>query len=309
MSKAFRRWRSASVPNSVRQIIKRVIALAPGLADAPGERGLRSLPDWEYVPEGWRDGDPRGVGWCHPSIVETQRRHWIVYSELIRGKGPLGFYFFTRGPITPTDQGGHNVHMTFAYVFARAAHRQTDISVLDWGGGVGYYALMAESLLPEVRLDYVVKEIPEFVALGRELMPAVRFESDEEACLVRRYDLVLASSSLQYARDWRRVLSRLAAAAQHWLFLTRVPVARRGDSFVVVQRPKAYGYHTEYISWVLSRDALLSQTAALGLTLEREFLTGGTTRYLNAPEDAETLGFLFRVPATADRELNIPRSG
>lgn len=268
--------------------------------EAGGPRSIRH--EWEWVPEGWRDGDPRGAGWCHPSVIATQRQRWPVYSALIRGKGPLGFHLFAKGPIRENDQSAHNAFMSFAYVLTRAAHGKSRLSILDWGGGVGYYALIAEALLPEIALDYVVKEIPDFVALGRELMPSVRFESDADACFARRYDLVLASSSLQYSQDWIGVLSRLAAAAQPWLFLSRLPVVRRGDSFAVVQRPHEYGYDTEYISWVLSRDAVLAEAARLGLTLEREFLTGGTTRHQNAPEDTETLGFLFRATAPLDPE-------
>lgn len=277
------------------------VAPSPPLGYAAGPpRPTR--PEWEWVPEGWRDGDPRGAGWRHPSVIETQRRHWPIYSRLIRGKGPLAFQLFAKGPIRDNDQSAHNAFMSFAYVLARAARGKPRLSILDWGGGVGYYAEVARALLPEVVLDYVVKELPEFVALGRALTPSVRFESEAAACFSRRYDLVLASSSLQYSQDWMGVLSRLAAAAQPWLFLSRLPVARHGDSFAVVQRPHEYGYDTEYISWVLSRDAVLAEAARLGLTLEREFLTGGTTRHQNAPEDTETLGFLFRTTAPLDPE-------
>jgi hypothetical protein len=36
---------------------------------------------------------------------------------------------------------------------------------------------------------------------------------EDESCLERTYDLVVASSSLQYAEDWRGLLDRIAAAA------------------------------------------------------------------------------------------------
>ena len=256
--------------------------------------------DWEYVPEGWRSADDRAHGWNHPSIAARQRHLWTIYSELIRGTGPLAFRFYTKDAITPNDEGAHNFFMTFAYVLARAAHHRDRLTVLDWGGGIGYYALIAQRLLPEVGLDYVIKELAGLAELGRELMPWVRFEVDELVCLSRRYDLVMASSSIHYEQDWQAVLTRLANAARDWLFVTRVPIIRRARSFVVVQRPHDYGYETEYISWILNRNEFLEHVEGLGLTLEREFIAGGRAKIDNAPEESETLGFLFRpvVPRT-----------
>jgi putative methyltransferase (TIGR04325 family) len=266
-------------------------------------RSIRRSPDgwlrldfrseWAVVPEGWSRDDTRAQGWLSPSIVETQRRRWPAYSELIRGKGPLGFHLFATGSISATDQSAHNVFMTFAYVLARAALRRSHVSVLDWGGGIGYYALIAQALLPEVALDYVIKDLPGLMDLGRELMPAARFE-DEPACFARTYDLVVAVSSIQYAEDWRSLLTRLAGSTGQWLYISRVPIARRAESFVVVQRPGSYGYRTEYISWVINRDELLAHLTGAGLTLEREFLSGAVSQSRGPTDTLEDLGFLFR---------------
>ena len=257
-------------------------------------------PEWEHVPEGWRAGDRRADGWNDASVAATQRRRWPTYASLVRGTGPLAFHFFAKGEIVPNDQGAHNAFMTFAYALARASRGRDRLSVLDWGGGIGYYALLAENLLPEVAYDYVVKELPGLVALGRELMPWVAFETDAEACLARRYDLVLASSALQYEEDWRAVLGRLAGAAKAWVLIARLPSCRRAKSFVVVQRPHEYGYASEYISWVLNRDEVLACAVQHGLVLEREFLAGTRIAIHDAPEDAQPLGFLFRAPRRAE---------
>jgi putative methyltransferase (TIGR04325 family) len=271
---------------------------------APPPRPER--PEWEHVPEGWRAEDTRAEGWNDASVAATQRRRWASYAALVRGKGPLGFHFFSKGEIVPTDQNAHNAFMTFAYALARAARGRERLSVLDWGGGIGYYALLAQNLLPEVAYDYVVKELPGLVALGRELMPWVAFETDADACLSRRYDLVLASSALQYEQDWRAVLGRLAAAANAWVLIARLPSCRRAKSFVAVQRPHEYGYATEYISWVLNRDEVLSCAAQHGLVLEREFLAGAPTVIHEAPEDMQPLGFLFRAPQSGESNAGAP---
>ncbi|HEV2551599.1 MAG TPA: hypothetical protein VGU20_30095 [Stellaceae bacterium] len=261
-------------------------------------------PEWALAPEGWSTSVGSN-GWLDPSIVDTQRQRWATYSDLITGTGPLGFHLFTSGSITTSDESAHNVFMTFAYVVARAALRRRELSILDWGGGIGYYALIAQRLLPEVALDYVIKELPGLADLGRELMPMVRFECEELRCFSRSYDLVLASSSIQYSQNWRALLTQLATAANEWLYIARVPIVRRAKSFVVVQRPYHYGYRTEYFSWVLNKDELLAHIGNQRLTLEREVLAGRTSRLRGAPESIENLGFLFRKQKTVDEDASL----
>ena len=103
------------------------------------------------------------------------------------------------------------------------------------------------------------------------MSPTVTFH-DNDDCLQRRYDLVLASSSLQYSQHWRTHLHHLAGATLNSLLLTRVPLVESHPSFVVIQRAQAYGYATEYLGWVFNRSELLEEATAAGLKLEREFL-------------------------------------
>ncbi len=252
-------------------------------------------PEWEYV-GAWPKNDPRSQGWGHPSVVATMRQHWPAWEAAVNGAGPLGIF-----PLAPNlrNESGHNLSMTFGYVLARAAGGKSKLSLLDWGGALGHYALMAQRLLPELPLDITVKELPEMCRAGKELLPAVNFVSEDDACFSRGYDLVVASSSLQYVEDWRSLASRLVKSARGWIFITRLPVARRAATFCVVQRPFIYGhvYHSEYISWVFNRGEFLAHMAAAGARMEREFIAGEDLRYVGGPDTSETAGFLFRAPS------------
>jgi len=248
--------------------------------------------EWEYVPEGWA----RAVrGWDVPEIVAAYRSRWPEFVDAVRGTGTLGVaHEVPQGRhVVVDDPGWHNVVVTFGYVLARAA-RSGCVSVLDWGGGPGHYAVLARALLPEVALEYHVLDLPGLTALGGELLPDVEFH-DDEACLQRTYDLVLASESLQYAQDFAGTLTRLAAAAAPWLYLAQLPVAREAPSFVVQQRPDAYGYETEYLGWVVNERDLFAAATAGGLTLERELLAPGAIDAEGAPErPAHLRSYLFR---------------
>jgi putative methyltransferase (TIGR04325 family) len=247
--------------------------------------------EWEFVPEGWERSTR---GWDAPSIVSAYRRRWPEFAEAVAGTEPLGVaHEVPEGRhVVNHDPGWHNVVMTFGYVLSRAA-RGTTMSLLDWGGGPGHYALLARALLPEVDVDYHSRDLASLAALGRELLPWGTFHADDR-CFDRTYELVLASESLQYARDLPGKLVQLGSSAAPWLFVAPLPIARESPSFVVLQRPDSYGYDTEYLGWVVNRDELLRAASDAGLTLEREFLAPGIIDAPGAPEPGHLHSFLFR---------------
>jgi putative methyltransferase (TIGR04325 family) len=253
-------------------------------------------PEFEYVPEGWRR---EATGWDGGTVAEAYLAKWPEWVAALEGTGPLGVYHEARAgePLSGDDMAAHNMLVSFAYVLARAAHGRQRVSVLDWGGGFGHYAVVARAVLPEVELDWHCRELPSIARAAAEANPDVTFHTDD-ACLDATYDLVLASSSLQYAPDWASLLRRLAGATVGFLLVTRLPIAREAPSFVVLQRADAYGYDTEYCGWVLSRDELLAEASGAGLELVRELLLDAWLSAAAAPEDPiGHRGFLFRPAA------------
>jgi putative methyltransferase (TIGR04325 family) len=243
-------------------------------------------PEWEHIPEGWTHPTR---GWDAEAVADAYARKWPDYLEAIRAPKPLGVHHETAEVLTG-DAGAHNMLVTFAYVLALAARGRDGVSVLDWGGGFGHYHALARSVLPEVALEWHVKETPAVAARGREVNPNVAFH-DDDSPLEHRFDLVVASSSIQYAEDWRLLVERLAGAAERHFYVARVPVAVTAPSFVVIQRPYVHGYDTEYLGWVLNRDELL---AAVPLALAREFLLDARFSAAGAPEDpVDHRSFLF----------------
>ena len=250
-------------------------------------------PEFEYVPEGWsRDAS----GWDGGAVAEAYLAKWPEWIAALEGPGPLGVYHEARAGerLRRDDVASHNMLVSFAYVLARAAHGRSRLSVLDWGGALGHYAVLARAVLPEVELDWHCREVPSVARVGASVSPEVTFHVDD-ACLERTYDLVVASSSLQYERDWQALLRRLAGATVGLLLVTRLPVALEAESFVVLQRAGAYGYATEYLGWVVSRDELLAEAAAAGMALDRELLLDAWLSAPGAPEDPiGHRGFVFR---------------
>lgn len=284
----FKRIAVLLLPPLVTDLLRRILRSAP------------SAPEWEAVPEsGWTDG------WLHPSIVDTQVAKWKGFTESIARPSALGVAHEAKAG-APVNVSSHNIIMTFAYVLGRAIVARGDqpVRVLDWGGGIGHYALLARELYPEADIRYTIRELPPLAEAGRRLAVDAQFEADEGKALKGAYDLFYASSSLQYVRDIYGLLRKVAANGSRWIMICRMPFVDIADDFVVVQRPQRYGYDTEYTGWFLNRNRFVSFMRDNGYELDREFLNDERPVVANAPEQCSYRGFLFER-----RRAPLPDSG
>lgn len=265
-------------------------------------RSLRmrgAKPEWEYVPNGWQtaDTDPAIKGWQDQTIVESYAKRWASNQAYLDPSVPFGYSIEADTdnlPIT-AQISFHNIIMSFAYALNLAAVGKSSLRLLDWGGGLGHYALIARALRPDLTIEYHLKELPIFEAKSRSLLPDSHFHSGD-TWKHYAYDLILASGAIHYERDWQTAFAECAAviAVGGYFFLTRVPLVQRVPSFVMVQRPYAYGYNTEYLGWCLNRDEILAYANKVALKLVRELIIEQPPFIHNAPEQCSYWGFLFQ---------------
>ena len=269
-------------------------------------------PEWEFVPEGWDRARSEEAaapgGWQAEEVARSYAAKWPLFLEAVAGTGPLGVGHEvpTGAAITRESTSDQSAVLAYAYALSRAAAGSTRLSVLDWGGALGHFYVLARRLFPDLEFDYHCRELPAVCDEGRRLLPEVTFHDSDE-CLNRRYDLVLASNSLQYDEDWPERLRRLASVAERRLFLTRVPVVREAESFVTLQRAQAYGYGTEYLGWVFNREELIEAAVGAGLALEREFVLVSGWPVAGTPEGPSEYGYLF-APVQGNGHISEVRS-
>lgn len=254
----------------------------------------KGVAEWEYVPEGWAYAEthPAVKGWNVQDILETYKRKWPKFVKMIEGSSALGIAHESE-LANNADLSAHNTMMAFGYALALASHKYDTLSFLDWGGGIGHYFVLAKALVPGVEIEYYCKDVPLLASYGAQLFPQAHFYSDD-SCLAASYDLVMASASLHYAEDWRGLVTRLGRATRRFLYIANLPTILKSPSFVFVQRPYAYGYNTEYLGWCLNRQEIIEHIEGQGLELVREFVYGHKPVILNAPEQNEYRGYLFR---------------
>lgn len=252
-------------------------------------------PEWEYIPEGWdyTQTHPEVKGWNVQDVLEAYKRKWPKFVAMAKGIGPLGIAHES-DLMTNTDIHSHNAIMAFAYALALAAHKKDRLSMLDWGGGIGHYYLLAQALLPGVDIEYHCKDVPVLCEYGKQLFPEQFFYTGD-GCLDRAYDFVLVSTSMHYTEDWQPLLQRLANTASDYLYVANLPTVQQASSFVFVQRPYQYGYNTEYLAWCLNQTEFLLTAERSGLDLVREFVYGQQPFIHGAPEQNTYCGYLFRA--------------
>jgi putative methyltransferase (TIGR04325 family) len=254
-------------------------------------------PEWEYVEDGWEREGTAGSGWEAGKVAEAYRSKWEEFLRVIDGPGPLGASHEAPSgtAMRRDDPLIQNIHLSLAHALTTAAAGRTKLSVLDWGGATGQLYEIARRLTP-LDFEWHVRELPAVCAVGAEVEPNVTFH-DSDACLDRKYDLVLASNSIQYTENWRELLAQLTGAATDWVFISRVPVVETVPSYPALQRAQAYGYDTEYVGWVLHRGELVQAAEELGLELVREYAQVDPIAVARAPENPKHIGLLFRKKA------------
>lgn len=247
-------------------------------------------PQLTYLPGGWESVEGRTQGWQDANVSDAEAAKWKRYCELVNDKGPLGFSHESDDITSRSEVSFHNIHITFGYVLALAARKKERVRVLDWGGSLGHYHVLGKSLVPDIEIEYHVKEMPALAAAGRKINPDVIWH-DDDRCLDEKYDLVFVNSSLQYDRRWQDTLRGLVRATGDYLFLTRLCVVQNVPTFLALQK----AYDTEMFHLQFNERELLDECLRENeVELMRHIIVGHRPWVKDAPEQCEAKGWLFR---------------
>jgi putative methyltransferase (TIGR04325 family) len=182
--------------------------------------------------------------------------------------------------------------LAFAYVFARTAHGIEAPRVLDYGGNIGYYYLLARAFMPSVAAVYHCKELPGVVDTARGVIPNIIWHTDD-SCFDEQFDLIMFSSVLQYIENWQEVLRHAAAATRRLLYISLTPAVEKVPSYVALHE----GGGLTWLHNCFNRDELEGVVSATGLRMVQRFSFGTHTRIRGAPEQPSYFGWLFeKVP-------------
>ncbi len=122
------------------------------------------------------------------------------------------------------------------------AATQSNLNVIDFGGGCGAHYFLVKSLLgARINLRWCVVETASMVSRGREMEDgSLSFHTDLQSAreALARIDLIYSSGALQYLPRPLDTLSQMIAIAPANIFLTRLGLSSSGDDLIVVQETR-----------------------------------------------------------------------
>jgi putative methyltransferase (TIGR04325 family) len=146
---------------------------------------------------------------------------------------------------------------------------QESLSLLDFGGGLGIgYMTLLESV-PEAanKIHYTIIEVPEVCEVGKQLHPKNETGGGGGITYLSKmptdkFDIVHASSSLQYIEDWKEWVFTIAKVSPTYILLSDV-FAGSINPFVSLQN--YYGSRIPH--WFLGLEELLQAFDQYGYKL------------------------------------------
>jgi putative methyltransferase (TIGR04325 family) len=149
--------------------------------------------------------------------------------------------------------------------------------VLDFGGGLGSDFRRVREMMPsDWSLVWEILETLPMAEAGRKYISeaGLRFFSDWQDAH-GTYDLVLASSSIQYTSDPVLTFERLTSISSRYMIVTRLPLFRGPRDRLTVQRVSPSYYDASYPAWFLGEEKWLP-------LIEQQFVI---RRRWDVPED------------------------
>ncbi len=239
--------------------------------------------------------------WNGKEIARTYERRWLQFEKVLSTPVPPAFASEAEAPLfdPKTDVVSeqsllrHNAVLGLVFAVAHASRQRPQLSMLDWGGGVGHQYGLLRKLLPALKLDYTCFDLPVSADFGSSRFPEARFTSDF-ACLKTTYDIVVANGSLHCFEHWQNIADQLAEAASEFLFITMLPVVLNGPSTVMTQRwENSDGTSYSEPEWFVSRDELLARFPTGKWELRRELICGCSPTVQGSDALIDYRGFLF----------------
>jgi len=136
-----------------------------------------------------------------------------------------------------------------------------EIKLLDFGCGNGHYQSILSSYSHTTKWNYTGADLrPAFVQWCRQTYPGVQFETVEDGRPLpfadNAFDVVLASSVLQYTQNPELTLAELRRVTQKYVLVSRLPTWKYQDSQIVVQHLHGAWGEEQYPLHVFNRHRL-----------------------------------------------------
>ncbi len=204
----------------------------------------------------WEEAEKKAIGYDSNAIFERAKKAALAVKN--------GAAVFERDTVLFFQPNYSNAVLTG--LLRSFVKNEGHITLLDFGGALGSTYSNFVPLIKEMKsLIWGVVEQPHFVKFGRENLETKQlrffagipeFQSD-----VGSPNIILISSSLQYIRDYQKILAAILAMKPTLVIIDRSPFLRdrKTPTKVFLQQVSEEIYPASYACWAFNKQEILSQ--------------------------------------------------
>ena len=131
------------------------------------------------------------------------------------------FKDFQHEKVLPKSEIRSQICNLLPMLVATFLDKQNEITILDWGGGMGTSYINCLNSINCTNIKYYVVDLMENIELGRKIFPKeYNIHFLENISALKKVDIVYVGSALQYIPNYRALLIELINKAPKYILLT-----------------------------------------------------------------------------------------
>ena len=143
-------------------------------------------------------------------------------------------------------------------------HKESEIRILDFGGGFGIGPLVLKEALPSRlnRIDFYIQDFPEVIEIASHKIKDAEVHFTLDFTKLGKFDAVFVASCLQYIEDWRAFLNALSGCGAKYIYFADI-FAGDIKSYATLQNY----YESTIPHWVLNLGEIIDAMEMAGYSL------------------------------------------
>lgn len=202
----------------------------------------------------WKAAQRKSVGYNHKQIIGKVRES-ALKAKNSKTQFEIDSLIF--------QKPYRDIH--FKKILLNLAKKNNSIKILDFGGSLGSsYYRYKDILSSQKKIKWSIIEQNAFVKIGKKEFQDKKlnfyysFEEFIKKNKKQQIDIFLLSSSLQYIRDYKKIINKVHRLKPDYLIILKTPMNKTENDSIYIEKVPKNIYGSSYPSWVFSKKKLIN---------------------------------------------------